>query len=286
MDKLLLAEQTAKAVDNVVATPSSGLLIHGPSGSGKQFLALNIAGRILKVSEASLKSYPYLIVVKPEEGKDSISIDQVRQVQSQLSRVVPGQAAVRRLVMITEAARLTPEAQNALLKSLEEPPADTIFILCAEHPSQLLPTVVSRAQTLPVLPVSETTAAAHFGNSPEFKRNFMISGGRVGLLQALMTDESHPLLAAIDQAKELLQQDPYKRLLKVNELLKNKEMVSRLLDALALVSHASLKAAVKAGNTKSAKQWQKVNRSNSQAQKALKANASPKLVLTDLFLQL
>ena len=83
-------------------------------------------------------------ILEPEEDKQTISIDQVRDLQHQLS--LKPYAAKFKTGIILEAQRMTTEAQNALLKTLEEPPAHSILILTAPSTKSLLLTTVSRCQ--------------------------------------------------------------------------------------------------------------------------------------------
>ncbi len=86
-----------------------------------------------------------VLAVEPDE-KASIKIDVVRDVLSRTAyRPFEGR---RRAVLVREADTLEPQAQNALLKSLEEPPPATVFVLTTAVPGALLPTVRSRCMTL------------------------------------------------------------------------------------------------------------------------------------------
>ncbi len=77
-----------------------------------------------------------------EATRGTIGIGRVKELIPQLYITLPGGG--RRGVLILEAQRLTQEAQNALLKSLEEPPASATFVLTTPHSKLLLPTVASR----------------------------------------------------------------------------------------------------------------------------------------------
>lgn len=83
-------------------------------------------------------------ILEPEEDKQAISIDQIRDLQHQLS--LKPYAAKFKTGIILEAQRMTVEAQNALLKTLEEPPAHSVLILTTPSTKNLLPTIVSRCQ--------------------------------------------------------------------------------------------------------------------------------------------
>lgn len=113
-----------------------------------------------------------------------------------------------------------------------------------------------------------------------------MSGGRADLMRAILQDEDHPLLANINQAKEVLQKTPYDRLLLVNNLSKDKPATEELLEALLLLARISLTTSVKNEKTDQAKRWHKIIKQVGAAQKSLKRNAGSKLVLTDLFLHL
>lgn len=95
-------------------------------------------------SSLQLQSAVDVTVLEPEEDKQTITIDQVRDLQHQLS--LKPYAAKFKTGIILEAQRMTIEAQNALLKTLEEPPAHSILILTAPSTKALLPTTVSRCQ--------------------------------------------------------------------------------------------------------------------------------------------
>jgi DNA polymerase-3 subunit delta' len=87
------------------------------------------------------------------EGSLSIGIADVRAVIAQLA--FPPSEGERRVVILREAERMTDEAQNALLKSLEEPPSHTVFILTTHQPERLRPTVRSRCQRVSFGPLPD-----------------------------------------------------------------------------------------------------------------------------------
>ena len=83
-----------------------------------------------------------LFEIHPET---SIGIDEIRQIQHFLSRK---STSGENLIILHEAHSLTIPAQNAFLKTLEEPPANTNIYLITSYPDQLLPTIISRCQIL------------------------------------------------------------------------------------------------------------------------------------------
>lgn len=90
---------------------------------------------------------------KPFQVKRNIAIDQIRQMQQRLNtRPTLGS---RRVIVIDPADDLEKSACNALLKSLEEPPQGTFFLLVTHRPGRLLPTIRSRCRMLPFRPLDE-----------------------------------------------------------------------------------------------------------------------------------
>jgi DNA polymerase-3 subunit delta' len=139
------------------------LLLAGPAGVGKRRVAVGIAEALncLKPQETGeLRDscgecaacrriqrgvHPDVIVIEPGD-MGSIKIDQVRDVIDRADyRPFEGR---RRVVIIDEADALMPAAQNALLKTLEEPPSASVFVLASSIPDSLLPTVRSRCSRL------------------------------------------------------------------------------------------------------------------------------------------
>ena len=89
---------------------------------------------------------------KPFELKRNITVDQIRAMRRRLEKRPT--LGSRRVVIVDPADDLEPAAQNALLKSLEEPPAGTYFVLVAHRLGRLLPTIRSRCRVLPFAPLS------------------------------------------------------------------------------------------------------------------------------------
>lgn len=94
--------------------------------------------------------HPDLIELFPPPGKETIGIDEVRRVIRE-GQFAPMQGR-RKVCVIGHAELLTPEAANALLKVLEEPPRDLIFLLLAAHTGDVLPTILSRCQVVRLAP--------------------------------------------------------------------------------------------------------------------------------------
>jgi DNA polymerase-3 subunit delta' len=131
-------------------------ILAGRRGLGKASFALAAASELVGGGMAPT-AHPDILVLaplppgvdedgKPTKGKRNISVGQVRQMQRRLnSRPTLG---ARRAVIFDAADDLEKEAFNALLKSLEEPPQGTFFLLVAHRPGRLPATIRSRCRTL------------------------------------------------------------------------------------------------------------------------------------------
>ena len=281
MSNLALHSLTERQLAAFRQVPAHALILTGPTGSGKLSLARQLAESILDLPPDSFVNYGYGLIIAPVDGK-AIGIELIRQLEHFLSLKVPLQNDYNRAVIIADSHLLTIEAQNALLKTLEEPPDGTIIILTASQEKALLPTVRSRAVTMNVRRPERAALEAHFAKTQDFDRAYVLSAGLPGLINALLTDEEHPLKTATVQAREFLSQPTYMRLGAVDELSKQRAQAINVLFVLQNMAHLSLQTAT--GLT--AKRWQRILQAAYYTQAALLSNAQPKLALTQLMLQL
>ncbi len=136
------------------------LVLEGPKGSGKHTMAKAVAALLFCEGEQKPcgicphcrkllhDSHPDLSWEEREKDKQSFSVGRVRQIREK-AFYKPNEAKGK-VMVICEAERLNTQAQNALLKILEEPPEATTFILLTEDRNRLLPTIRSRVQTFPM----------------------------------------------------------------------------------------------------------------------------------------
>jgi replication-associated recombination protein RarA len=280
-----LHDATRIQLEHFIARPTHALLLAGPSGVGKTAIAESLATAIVG---APIASHPYHLTIRPDGA--SISIEAIRNLQKFLQLKTVGTRPIRRTIIIEYAHTMTTEAQNAFLKLLEEPPADTVIILTAASQRALLPTILSRAQTIAVNVPDEAQLqpmlAASGKDANTSSQAFFLSGGLPGLLHALLHEQEHPLLASVAQAKELLQKDTFERLAMADVLSKQKESAAGVVEALERIAQAGLAGAGNKQDAVRIKQWHKVRKAALQARNALRNSANAKLVLDNLLLQL
>jgi DNA polymerase III subunit delta' len=285
---MLLSAHTKSLIDKAVNNEAHAWLFSGPEGAGKGYVARYFASRKLGLENTQdISKHPYFRLISPDHN--SISIEQIRALQQFLLLKTPGTASVRRVVILEDAHHMTHEAQNALLKALEEPPSDTIVILTAPRTLQLRETIYSRVQQLPVLTITKTQALAELSGQFEesqIEKAYAMSGGLAGLLTSLLQNEDHALLNQIRTAKELLSGNTFQRLLQVDELSKQKDQLPAFLQACKLICSTALHQATQKADKQHATQWHKRLTAVYEAEAALTHNPSPKLLLSDLFLRM
>jgi len=158
----------------------SAYLLSGATGIGKKTVCRPFAAALLCEHPAdgvacgtctacrllASGSHPDLIWLEPPADKKSIGVELVRERLVKEAAIRPFTSA--RKVFVIEAGELmTQEAQNALLKILEEPPAYAVFILLAKTRDSLLDTVLSRCLKLQLLPLDASLCQRYFAMRPE-----------------------------------------------------------------------------------------------------------------------
>lgn len=154
-DELVGQEAAIEAVRHA-AQPGSASMTHawmivGPAGSGRSTLALAFAATLVSQGDddqalalVSAGTHPDVSVISTD--RVTISIDEVRELVTQ-SYYAPSRSRWRVIVM-EDADRMTERTSNVLLKALEEPPPQTVWILCAPSTQDVLPTIQSRVRTI------------------------------------------------------------------------------------------------------------------------------------------
>lgn len=193
------------------------LMFAGPKGIGKRHLAESLAQLLLCHSPLDARAcgkckgcalnkantHPDLLWVEPEEAGKAIKVDQIRELTDALSKTA--QQSGYKVVIIDPAEAMNTNSANALLKSLEEPAANTLLILIAHSPSGVLPTIRSRCQ-LRVLPMPRQEQVLRW-LSP------LLAGREMNAQDLLVAARGAPLLAlslldsnALEQQDEQFQQ--------------------------------------------------------------------------------
>lgn len=146
------------------------LLFAGPPGIGKSVVARDLAARMLCTGEPrpcgqcdrcrqiEVGSHPDVRFVGVPEGKKEIGIDAAREIKAFAQ--LQGVGGAGKVVVVDDADRLSIAAQNALLKTLEEPPGRALLILVTGSPGGLLPTVRSRCQRINFRPLDDSDLRA------------------------------------------------------------------------------------------------------------------------------
>jgi len=184
---------------------SNAYVFEGICGVGKRLCARIFAkglvcenenppcGKCSMCIQANAKTLPDIITVEKDSDKTQIGVDNVReQVISEV--YLKPHSAKRKIFIIEQGDLLSLEAQNALLKVLEEPPEYVTFIICVTSKEKLLPTVLSRSQTVSFFPLPDETVEKYIkeneNSDVDAKIIAKLSRGSIGTAKELIADDT------------------------------------------------------------------------------------------------
>ncbi len=198
-------------------------ILEAPRGSGKKTFAKALAATLAEHSERGTvqetekkckriceENSPDVMMLRREENKKTIGVEAVRDFCETVF-LTPSELNFK-MYIFDEADTLTPAAQNALLKIIEEPPAGVYMLLLCENSLALLSTVRSRAQKISLEIFEESALRAYAeknkipGSENEEQLSFAVrmAGGSLGRLKTLLNEETFAF-SAYSAAKKLIE---------------------------------------------------------------------------------
>ena len=206
MKQLLLEPTTKKVVSAFAKTPAHGLLLTGPEGIGLGSLATQLATDITEHATD-------VTTIAPEQT--TIPIERIRTLYEETRSIHKRPQAI----IIDDADALSHEAQNALLKLLEEPVTNVYFILTTHHLDGLLPTIRSRVQAVGANQLTRAQSEkllTDLGLDDERKRSqaLFLASGLPAELTRLASDDAYfsEQVKYVEDARMIIQGSLYERL--------------------------------------------------------------------------
>ena len=211
-------EQIKEHLQNAISAKkiSHAYIINGEKSSGKEFIARVFAMTLQcekggtepcqechSCKQAMTKNQPDIIYVRHEKP-NTISVDDIRtQVNNDI--VIKPYSSRYKIYMIDEAEKMNEQAQNALLKTIEEPPAYAILILLTTNAAAFLPTILSRCVTLNIKAVPDEKIRGYLMRKyqiPDYQADVCVAfaQGNVGkAIQLASSEEFNELKDAVLQ---------------------------------------------------------------------------------------
>ena len=197
---------------------SHAYILNGERGAGKKMLANLFAATLLcekggpdpcnechSCRQAESGNHPDIIKVTHEKP-NSISVDDIREQVNNTIMIKPYQGPYK-VYIIPQADMMTPQAQNALLKTIEEPPEYAVIILLTENADTLLPTINSRCVMLKLRNIKDTLIKKYLMETmqvPDYKADMCTAFAQGNMGRAIMLANSEHFNEIRDEAVQLL----------------------------------------------------------------------------------
>lgn len=216
---------------------SHAYILNGARGSGKRMLATLFAetllcekkgetpcGKCHSCIQADSGNHPDIIRVQHEKP-NSISVEDIRTQVNNDIMIKPYQGPYK-IYIIPEADLMTPQAQNALLKTIEEPPEYAVLFLLTENAEQLLPTITSRCVMLKLRNIRDTLIKKYLMEKlevPDYKADMCTAFAQGNMGRAIMLANSEHFNEIRDEAVQLLK---YIHDMEISEIVKAVKRIS------------------------------------------------------------
>ena len=197
---------------------SHAYILNGERGSGKKMLANLFAmtllcetgdnepcGKCHSCKQAESGNHPDIIRVTHEKP-NSISVDDIRTQVNNTVDIKPYQGPYK-VYIIPQADMMTPQAQNAILKTIEEPPSYAVFLLLTENAETLLPTINSRCVMLKLRNIKDTLIKKYLMENleiPDYKADMCTAFAQGNMGRAIMLANSNHFNEIREEAVQLL----------------------------------------------------------------------------------
>lgn len=157
IDNDLIKEQLSSSVEGGMVYHA--YIIEGEKGIGKLNLALDFASYLVGDEKRVMSGNHPDVILVTHDKPESIGVEEIRNQVNDTADIRPYMAE-KKIYIINEAEKLTPQAQNALLKTLEEPPSFVVIMLLCTDEKKLLSTISSRCVKLKMKPATDAGIAA------------------------------------------------------------------------------------------------------------------------------
>ena len=231
---------------------SHAYILNGERGSGKRMLANLFATTLLCESgnsepcgkchscrQAESGNHPDIIRVTHEKP-NSISVDDIRTQVNNTVDIKPYQGPYK-VYIIPQADLMTPQAQNAILKTIEEPPAYAVVMLLADNPDALLPTISSRCVQLNLKPVGDQLVKDYLMNEmhvPDYQAEVdaSLAQGNIGKAERIARSPEYEetLESALRMAKYADSMPLYEIVETIKKLTAEKDNIDDYFDIFSL----------------------------------------------------
>jgi hypothetical protein len=286
---MLISKGSKKQIDLFLKDPSNSLVIESNAQESGIEITNDLVKKLLGLNENNdLENYSYFYKIEKNK-KNTVAIDDIRDLIKKLTLKSLNKNQINRVALIIDGELMSEEAQNSILKLLEEPPKDTVIIILTKSIKALKPTIISRSAIIKLTKPTYDEFTQYFSNDDseqDSKNKYDLTDGNSDYFNKYL--EKNVNLSSSDDIiliKKFLASNKLDRLLMINDFCSDNLIFENLIFTLRNIIKIGLDNSIQKNNNQT-KMWISYLKAIEMTENGFASLVNRKLLFTNLCLNM
>ena len=286
---MLISKGSKKQIDLFLKDPSNSLVIESNAQESGIEITNDLVKKLLGLNENNdLENYSYFYKIEKNK-KNTVAIDDIRDLIKKLTLKSLNKNQINRVALIIDGELMSEEAQNSILKLLEEPPKDTVIIILTKSIKALKPTIISRSAIIKLTKPTYDEFTQYFSNDDseqDSKNKYDLTDGNSDYFNKYL--EKNVNLSSSDDIiliKKFLASNKLDRLLMINDFCSDNLIFENLIFTLRNIIKIGFDNSIQKNNNQT-KMWISYLKAIEMTENGFASLVNRKLLFTNLCLNM